>query len=280
MAVQRFTYYIVRQDTIMDDVDDDISDPHLICASDTLEKVPLEISHIPSKCPLRNASPDCWQWHPPRSAQDVLLCDDRTVIFHPSWSNSTQAVRGTRQLNGQLCYWEVVFGSRVFGTAMMVGIGTADARTSSTVFEPLLGNDGESWGLCHKGFIHHQKQQRRYCDPFEENTPTVIGVLCNGMDGTVTFYKDGHSLGVAFQGVNECKKELYPMASSTAAKTVMHVRNMRRCFGGLQDRCRDVILRSVNEPADVMRLPLPYHLRAFVFQHAWKTVNKSCFVME
>lgn len=201
----------------------------------------------------------------------VVLIDESTAVFHPVWSNSTEAVKGTRVLNDGKYYWEIAFGARVFGTAMMVGIGTAEARVRSGTFEPIIGEDGESWGLCHKGYIHHNGEKQRYCTAFTENMPTVIGVLFNGHEGTVTFYKDGISLGVAFSEVNLCKKWIYPMVSSTAAKTVMRVQNMRRGFEGLQDLCRDVILRNLTEPSDVLSLPLPYHMKKFVFQQSWKT---------
>lgn len=201
----------------------------------------------------------------------VILINQSTVVFHPVWSNSTEGVRGTRILNNSLYYWEIVFGQRVFGTAMMVGIGTAEADLSSQTFQPILGKDGESWGLSHKGYTYHNGKETRYCPAFMENQPTTVGVFFNGLEGTVTFYKDGVCQGVAFRGLTATKKPLFPMVSSTAAKTAMKVQNQRRAFVGLQDRCRDAILERLSVPGDVFQLPVSYHLKEFLLLQSWKT---------
>ncbi|OQV24406.1 hypothetical protein BV898_01940 [Hypsibius exemplaris] len=249
-------------------------------------------------CPFSPASlgPDCWMWNSLQSAhpEKLILVDDATVVFHPVWSNSTAGVRGTRLLNGGMYYWEIAFGSRVFGSAMMVGVSTPAGRLESRDFEPIIGEDEHSWGLSHTGHIFHNGKKHLYCPPFQENVPTVVGVLFDGRTdgrtgggdgrtdggdgrtggggGTLTFFKDGVCLGLAFSDINPGRRELYPMVSSTAAKTSMRVQNMRRGHHNLRDRCRDVILRSICRPADAEEVlkRLPLSLRRYVSQQAWK----------
>ena len=54
------------------------------------------------------------------------------------------------------------------------------------------------------------------------------------MTGTLTYFQDGVSLGVAFTGLDKITEPLYPMICSTAAKTEMSLGVMRREFVSLQ----------------------------------------------
>ena len=58
----------------------------------------------------------------------------------------------------------------------------------------------------------------------------------DGILGTLTYYKDGVNLGVAFTGLNEVKEPVYPIICSTAAKTEMSLGVLKRDFLNLQDR--------------------------------------------
>jgi SPRY domain-containing SOCS box protein 3 len=88
----------------------------------------------------------------------------------------------------------------------------------------------------HKGLLWHNGQWQTFTRPFRENESTTIGLLFDSREGTLTYYKDGISLGVAFTGLNLIKEDLYPMICSTAAKTEMTLTNMRREYYNLQDR--------------------------------------------
>lgn len=46
-----------------------------------------------------------------------------------------------------------------------------------------------------------------YTKGFRENHPTQIGVLYDGIEGTLTYYKDGKCLGVAFRGLDKVSCE-------------------------------------------------------------------------
>ena len=59
-------------------------------------------------------------------------------------------MRGTRVLNGGRFYWEIHVSQRIFGTSMMFGIGTREARLHVDAFVNMLGEDEHSWGLSHK----------------------------------------------------------------------------------------------------------------------------------
>lgn len=82
--------------------------------------------------------------------------------------------------------------------------------------------------------------------------------------GTLTYFKDGKCLGVAFKGLNKVKEPLYPMISSTAAKTAMVLENTRRDFVNLQDRCRVVIARRMTSKKDVAKLGLPPRMQTYL----------------
>lgn len=86
----------------------------------------------------------------------------------------------------------------------------------------------------------------------------VTGILYDGVAGTLTYYKDGQNLGVAFRDLNKCTEPLYPFICSTAAKTEMTLKKQRREFVNLQDRCRDIIVKRVKtiELLEALHLPL------------------------
>lgn len=140
---------------------------------------------------------------------------------------------------------------------MMFGVGTRSTRLKSTKFLNILGEDKNSWGLSHKGLVWHNGIGYNYTTRFIENQSTRIGILFDGVAGTLTYYKDGECLGVAFRGLNKIKKPLYPMITSTAAKTEMGLGEQRREFVGLQDRCRAVILKHIQHKDDLQHLELP-----------------------
>lgn len=140
---------------------------------------------------------------------------------------------------------------------MMFGIGTADVRLHANKFINMLGEDEHGWGLSHKGLLWHGGVAFRYTKCFVENQATKIGLFFDSINGTLTYYKDGKCLGVAFRGLNKIRKPLYPFIMSTAAKTEMIVNEMRRDFLDLKDLCRSVILKRIKHKSDITTLELP-----------------------
>lgn len=219
--------------------------------------------------PLEHGCDDQWCWNHRDKSHEVRLYGPRlrTAHFHPNWSNGTAGVRGTRALEsgGGRCYWEVRVSQRVFGTSMMFGVGTRRARLHVDSFVNLLGEDEHGWGLSHKGALWHDGHWTQYTKPFRENEATTVGLLYDGRQGTLTYYKDGRCLGVAFAGLNHVGEPLFPIVCSTAAKTEMTLGQLRRDYRDLQDRCRAVILRHVCDgQRGLESLDLPSRLKAYV----------------
>lgn len=68
--------------------------------------------------------------------------------------------------------------------------------------------DGESWGLSYKGSLWHNGKSRKYTEAFYDKN-TVIGVLLDLNSGTVSFCRNGVSLGLAFTGLDKVRIQFY-----------------------------------------------------------------------
>ncbi|XP_064606715.1 SPRY domain-containing SOCS box protein 3-like [Liolophura sinensis] len=215
---------------------------------------------------VRDDCTDNWTWNKRDKSHEVRLYGRQgfTAHFHPNWSNGTAGVRGTRILNYGKHYWEIKISQRIFGTSMMFGIGTQRARLHVDAFVNMLGEDGQSWGLSHKGLLWHNGKWRQYTKPFKENEATTVGLLFDWNQGTLTYFKDGLSLGVAFTGLNKIEDDLYPIVCSTAAKTEMSLGLRKRSYFNLQDRCRAVILSKLRGENELDNLPLPNRVKYFL----------------
>ena len=216
--------------------------------------------------PLRYGCPDAWTWDAYDKSADVKVQtnEQRTAIFHPEWSNGTAAVRGTKILNYGRHYWEIKLTKRVFGTSMMFGVGTVRARLHVDAFVNLLGEDDQSWGLSHKGLLWHEGKSKTFTKSFQENEQTTIGLLFDWSQGTLSYFKDGVSLGVGFTGLNSVTEDLFPIISSTAAKTEMALGVTTRNFYNLQDRCRAKVVETIRNEEQSDQLPLPNRLKEYI----------------
>lgn len=155
--------------------------------------------------PLEHGCDDNWTWSRKNRSKEIVLSgdNDRTVHFHPNWSRGTAGIKGKRPLNNGRFYWELHVSQRIYGTSIMFGIGTEFTRLHAETFTNILGENGLSWGFSHKGVLWHNGVPLLYADRFKENHPTVIGMLFDGINGTLTYYKDGKSLGVAFRDLDK-----------------------------------------------------------------------------
>lgn len=232
-----------------------------------------------SPLPLEHGCNAWWHWSQRHKSPEVLLYS-RTALFHPNWSHGTAAVRGSQEINGGLHYWEVQVSQRLFGTAVMFGVCTASARLHADSFVSLVGEDEFGWGLSHKGLIWHNGKWRHYTEPFRENRATTIGVLFDGEQGTLGFYKDAQWLGIAFTGLDAVTEPLYPVISSTAAKTELTLGATRRGWVSLQDRARHALLTALPQPRLLYALPLPPALRHYLEDDLppLKNIGHSTFV--
>lgn len=154
---------------------------------------------------------------------------------------------------------------------MMFGIGTRKARLHVNSFTNLLGEDDNGWGLSHKGLKWHGGAARQFCNQFKENEATKIGMLFDGIAGTLTYYKDDVCLGIAFRGLNEIREPLFPIVCSTAAKTEMVLCNTKRDFANLQDRCRAAVMKLVRTRDRLETLKLPFRIKNYLAESLCET---------
>ncbi|CAI5659149.1 SPRY domain-containing SOCS box protein 3 isoform X2 [Oreochromis niloticus] len=168
-----------------------------------------------------------WVWDDHcKSSGAFLSCDNRKVSFHSDYSCGTAAIRGNKELADGQHYWEIKMTSPVYGTDMMVGVGTSEVNLEKFKynFGSLLGHDEDSWGLSYTGLFQHKGDKIKFSSRFGQGS--IIGVHLDTWHGTLTFYKNRHCIGVAATRLHN--KKLYPMVCSTAAKSSMKV--MRACY--------------------------------------------------
>ncbi|XP_068082485.1 SPRY domain-containing SOCS box protein 3 isoform X4 [Anabrus simplex] len=96
-----------------------------------------------------------WAWdHQGISSSTHLSRDNREVFFHPGYSSGTAVVRGNKPcVKGQYYYWEIKVLTPMYGTDVMVGVGTSkiNLREPEVRFCSFLGSDEESWGFSYRG---------------------------------------------------------------------------------------------------------------------------------
>ncbi|XP_035468555.2 SPRY domain-containing SOCS box protein 3-like [Scophthalmus maximus] len=168
-----------------------------------------------------------WVWDELYKSSGALLsCDNRKVSFHSDYSCGTSAIRGTKELSDGQHFWEVKMTSPVYGTDMMVGIGTSEVNLErfKYSFGSLLGHDDDSLGLSYTGLLQHQGHKVKFSSRFGQGS--IIGVHLDTWHGTLTFYKNRHCIGVAATRLP--RNKFYPMVCSTAAKSSMKV--IRACY--------------------------------------------------
>uniref|UniRef100_A0A674NNX0 SPRY domain-containing SOCS box protein 3 n=1 Tax=Takifugu rubripes TaxID=31033 RepID=A0A674NNX0_TAKRU len=202
-----------------------------------------------------------WVWDTnSRSTATLLSCENRKVSFHSEYSCGTAAVRGSKEMAEGQHFWEIKMTSPVYGTDMMVGVGTSDVNLDKYrhTFCSLLGKDTDSWGLSYTGLLHHKGDKMNFSSRFGQGS--IIGVHLDTWHGTLTFFKNRKCIGVATTEMRN--KRFYPMACSTAAKSSMKV--IRSCSAptSLLYLCCARLRQLVPDSIDALDvLPLPPGLR-------------------
>lgn len=71
----------------------------------------------------------------------------RTAYFHTGWSSGTAAIRANLPINiyRNKYYWEVLLKDKIYGTSMMIGLTTSNARLHSNSYMNLIGEDSYGW---------------------------------------------------------------------------------------------------------------------------------------
>ena len=156
----------------------------------------------------------------------------------------------------------------------MVGIGSSavDFHNSRTTFTSLLGRDSESWGLSYLGTIQHRGIMKQFTSKLERDD--TIGLHLDMWHGTLSIYNSGKRCGIAFHGLQN--KELYPMLSSTAARTKMKLVHSSSLPTTLQYLCCAKIGSQISAIKDLEELPLPPGMKRYLSKHmAWVLQTKS-----
>ncbi|KAG5890770.1 hypothetical protein JTB14_016507 [Gonioctena quinquepunctata] len=132
-----------------------------------------------------------WSWSKSeRSSNTRISQNNKDILFHPLYSSGTAVVRGDIPFEpNKHYYWEIKMISNLYGTDVMVGVGTSKIELSDWKFRfcSMLGIDSQSWGYSYHGNIQHNKKP--------------LGIAFSGLKGQI----------------------LYPMLSSTAAQSAMRI---------------------------------------------------------
>ncbi|ODN04551.1 SPRY domain-containing SOCS box protein 3 [Orchesella cincta] len=219
-----------------------------------------------------------WNWEKDGTGSTVVFHNnDRDVIFNPGFSVGTVAVRGTQPFKpGCHHYWEIEMSTEVYGTDMMIGVGTdkTDLKKFTHNFVSLIGNDENSWGLSYLGQKKHAGQSHQYAKQFGQHS--VIGVHLDLWAGKLEFYVDRKPLGVAFEGLQD-KGALYPIISSTAARSGMNLIFCRSYSSSLQLQAMLSLSRNLPSSIDNVSLfevlPIPPGLKLWMKNHYWWIVS-------
>ncbi|KAG2462133.1 SPRY domain-containing SOCS box protein 3 [Polypterus senegalus] len=219
-----------------------------------------------SSAVTRGYNTEYWEWDPKAKSPAAQLSSNQLcVYFHVDSaleSRGTAGVRGTKGFTHGEHYWEIQFLEPLYGTSVMVGVGTTQAQLhlEDYQFIDLLGMDKESWGLSYKGLIWHEGKHRKYTEPFYEKA-TIIGIHLNLQTGTLEFYKNGTGLGLAFSGLDKVGAPLYPLASSTSAETELQLGLRCWRFTSLKEHCLYAVLQHMKGTSHIDTLPLPRSIR-------------------
>ncbi|XP_017565052.1 SPRY domain-containing SOCS box protein 3 isoform X2 [Pygocentrus nattereri] len=178
---------------------------------------------------LRDHTCESWEWDTEGKSPDAYLSPCRqAVYFHISPLLESQGTAGVRGTKGM---------------------------------------DAESWGLSYKGFLWHNGQSRKYTEPFYDQN-TVIGVLLDRTTGTLTFYRNGENLGLAFSNLDQVSNALFPMVSSTAPETELQLGLRTFRLSSLQEHCIHTITHCLGRLGHTHLLPLPRVLRCQIHTYS------------
>ncbi|XP_061065408.1 SPRY domain-containing SOCS box protein 3 isoform X2 [Eubalaena glacialis] len=210
-----------------------------------------------------------WVWDDlNKSSATLLSCDNRKVNFHMEYSCGTAAIRGTKELGEGQHFWEIKMTSPVYGTDMMVGIGTSDVDLDKYhhTFCSLLGRDEDSWGLSYTGLLHHKGDKTSFSSRFGQGS--IIGVHLDTWHGTLTFFKNRKCIGEGVTLTCACRAWL-PLSSWSGSHQAAEQEVLPDgvLHGGQEQHEGDPLLCQHHLPAVPVLLP-PAPAAARLWGHA------------
>lgn len=134
-------------------------------------------------------------WNPADKGASFALSSGNLVN---TTSNVAGQVRGTIGKSSGKWYWEFVLSGSITGNVTGVSKTTSSVNTAT-------GNDTSSWGYNNNGLLYTNSSGSAYGS--SSVAGDVIGVALDMNAGTLVFYKNGVSMGVAATGLSGT---LYP----------------------------------------------------------------------
>ena len=138
-------------------------------------------------------------------------------------SNETwSTILGTTPFCTGINYWELHLDKSAT-SYLFIGVATRDADLTT-----FLGGDDNGWGFIGDRALYHKRTKvKTYGERFSQGD--TVGVTLNMDRGTLSFSKNGHDLGVAFEGL---VGSLYPaVAFYNQGQRVSLVQSAFRCPG-------------------------------------------------
>lgn len=205
-----------------------------------------------------------WLWDRASLSSNACLSENgREVLFHPSVSRGTAAVRGSLGISEGICTWIIKLGPHVYGTDMVVGVCTEELNLSAslTSYKSLIGDDEFGWGLSYRGVRRHAGHEVSgpHC-AFDAHAEVRLEL--DTLSQQLSVSVDGSPMKLAFSNLYErghCA--LFPVVASTAASTRMRLLHSDVLELRLEHLCLGMIRRSVSHKSHIDSLPLPSSLK-------------------
>ena len=220
--------------------------------------------------PLKNGCVDKWTWTKDHNAPIFARsCLDYILLTLSQTTPYSLALRGTKALNSDTHYWEVQV-NMIDDDVPSMFIGVVRGKPLKPDIELELHDNqiDRRWGLTSSGCLSPSSLASgpgTYAQEFPKQT--VIGVLLDRKQGTLSYYQDGVPLGVAFTIPNYLDYELFPSMWYIIQGTEVKLGRQLRSFyndKNLQDRCRATIIGHVSEKTDIDLLNLPTAIKDYL----------------
>ena len=140
-------------------------------------------------------------WRSNNEYSEISLSNSNliTVSKDGVWHN----IRITHGVTSGKWYWETYFNNFAF---VDIGVGTINA-----VLHKYNERNSHGWGIYVNGYVYYNGNQLNYSPRI--NTGDLISVLLDLDNGTLSFWRNGNDLGVAFNNLLG-KGIIYPMYSA------------------------------------------------------------------